>query len=105
MPPNRRNKPFRGPKAWVEVTHVSQRVLKIPHYSSKENSAVCLGQLASISPTVVRVPVNGTTSRVNAKTRESKVTQEKTKHEKRHEKEKNKEKDKKGTEKKWGNKK
>ena len=58
MPPKKRNKTSGGPQAWVEVTHVSQRALKIPHYSSKDNKAVCLGQLASISRTAIRVPLN-----------------------------------------------
>ena len=58
MPPKRLNKTSGGPQAWVEVTHVSQRALKIPHYSSKENKAVCLGQLASVCRTAIRVPLN-----------------------------------------------
>ncbi len=58
MQPKRRNKTYGGLQVWVEVTHVSQRALKIPYYYSKENNAVCLRQLAAISRTAIRVPLN-----------------------------------------------
>jgi hypothetical protein len=58
MQPKTRNKTYGGPQAWVEVTHVSQRALTIPHYIAQDNNAVCLGQLASISRTAIRVPLN-----------------------------------------------
>jgi hypothetical protein len=57
-PPMRQNKTCGGPQAWVEVTHVSQRALKVPYYSTPDRQNVCLGQLASIERTAIRLPLS-----------------------------------------------
>jgi hypothetical protein len=57
-PPMRQNKTYGGPQAWIEVTHVSQRALKVPFYSTPDKQNVCLGQLASVERTAIRLPLS-----------------------------------------------